>query len=96
MTTLISKGAFSGTLLIAKGEKILFTAVGGEASKAFHVPNNIDTKFNLGSMNKMFTSTAIVQLAEQGSSPSATRSASISTTPGSPKRSLIRLQSTIS
>jgi CubicO group peptidase (beta-lactamase class C family) len=30
------------------------------------VPNNIDTKFNLGSMNKMFTSASIVQLAEKG------------------------------
>jgi CubicO group peptidase (beta-lactamase class C family) len=38
----------------------------GEASRAFHVPNNIDTKFNLGSMNKMFTSTAVVQLAQNG------------------------------
>jgi CubicO group peptidase (beta-lactamase class C family) len=30
------------------------------------VPNKIDTKFNLGSMNKMFTATAIVQLEERG------------------------------
>jgi CubicO group peptidase (beta-lactamase class C family) len=40
--------------------------VGGEASKRFHVPNNIDTKFNLGSMNKMFTATSIMQLVEKG------------------------------
>jgi CubicO group peptidase (beta-lactamase class C family) len=30
------------------------------------VPNQIDTKFNLGSMNKMFTAVAIAQLAAQG------------------------------
>jgi CubicO group peptidase (beta-lactamase class C family) len=42
------------------------TGVGGEASKAFHVPNNIDTKFNLGSMNKMFTATAVARLVEAG------------------------------
>jgi CubicO group peptidase (beta-lactamase class C family) len=42
------------------------TDFAGEASKAFHVPNNIDTKFNLGSMNKMFTSTAIARLVEAG------------------------------
>lgn len=66
MAKLGDKGAFSGALLIARGEKVLFTTAAGEASKAFHVPNNIDTKFNLGSMNKMFTSTAIVRLAEQG------------------------------
>jgi CubicO group peptidase (beta-lactamase class C family) len=66
MARIIDKGLFSGTLLIAKGDQILLTLAAGEASKAFHVPNNIDTKFNLGSMNKMFTSTAIVQLAEKG------------------------------
>jgi CubicO group peptidase (beta-lactamase class C family) len=56
----------SGTLLIAKGSEILLTEVGGEASKAFHVPNDIDTKFNLGSMNKMFTATAVARLVEAG------------------------------
>ena len=63
---LAAKGAFSGAILLAKGETILLTSAGGEASKAFHVPNNIDTKFNLGSMNKMFTSTAIARLVEKG------------------------------
>jgi len=63
---LIEIEAFSGTVLIAKGENVIFSMAGGEASKRFHVPNNIDTKFNLGSMNKMFTSTAIMQLAEKG------------------------------
>jgi CubicO group peptidase (beta-lactamase class C family) len=66
MAKLVDKGLFSGTLLVAKGEKEILTLAAGEASKAFHVPNNIDTKFNLGSMNKMFTSTAVVQLAEKG------------------------------
>jgi CubicO group peptidase (beta-lactamase class C family) len=60
------RDVFSGALLIAKGDKILFTTACGEASKRFHVPNNIETKFNLGSMNKMFTATAIVQLVEKG------------------------------
>ncbi len=63
---LCGKDAFSGTVLVAKGEEVAFTAACGEASKRFHVANNIDTKFNLGSMNKMFTSTAIMQLVEQG------------------------------
>jgi len=57
---------FSGTVLVAKGDNVLLTEACGEASKRFHVPNNIDTKFNLGSMNKMFTSTAITQLVEKG------------------------------
>lgn len=63
---LTAKGVFSGSFLLAKGGRVLLTHAGGEASKAFHVPNNLETKFNLGSMNKMFTSTAILRLVEQG------------------------------
>jgi CubicO group peptidase (beta-lactamase class C family) len=45
---------------------VLLSYACGEASKRFHVPNKIDTKFNLGSMNKMFTSTAVMQLVDGG------------------------------
>ena len=58
--------AFSGTALLARDGKVIFTLVSGQASKAFAVPNNLDTKFNLGSMNKMFTAVAIAQLVEAG------------------------------
>jgi len=57
---------FSGTVLVAKGEEVLLSYACGEASKRFRVPNKIDTKFNLGSMNKMFTSTAVMQLVDGG------------------------------
>jgi CubicO group peptidase (beta-lactamase class C family) len=60
------RDAFSGTVLIAREDEFLFRHVCGEASKRFHVANNMDTRFNLGSMNKMFTATAIAQLAERG------------------------------
>ena len=38
----------------------------GLANKDTNTPNKIDTKFNIGSMNKMFTGVAIAQLAERG------------------------------
>ena len=60
------RDVFSGTVLIARGDELLLTHACGEASKRFHVPNNIETKFNLGSMNKMFTATAVTQLVEKG------------------------------
>lgn len=60
------KDVFSGSVLLAKGGKVLYKAAYGMASKRFNAPNNIETKFNLGSMNKMFTSVAIMQLVEQG------------------------------
>jgi CubicO group peptidase (beta-lactamase class C family) len=57
---------FSGAVLVARGGRVLFTGAYGEANKSFGVPNRVDTKFNLGSMNKMFTAVAIAQLAEAG------------------------------
>lgn len=58
--------AFSGAVLIAKGDEPLFTGAYGLASKGFGIPNTVETKFNLGSMNKMFTAVAIAQLVERG------------------------------
>lgn len=57
---------FSGTVLLSKNGETLYSAAHGLASKRFNVPNNLETKLNLGSMNKMFTSVAIMQLAEDG------------------------------
>jgi len=63
---LCSNGRFSGAVLVAGGEDIIFERACGEASKAFHVENRIDTKFNIGSMNKMFTALAVAGLVERG------------------------------
>lgn len=57
---------FSGTVLIARGDNVIAQGAWGEASQRYHVRNNIETKFNLGSMNKMFTALAIGQLVEKG------------------------------
>jgi CubicO group peptidase (beta-lactamase class C family) len=59
-----SRDVFSGTVLLAKAGKPLYRAAFGEANKDFGVRNTIDTKFNLGSMNKMFTAVAVMQLVE--------------------------------
>lgn len=57
---------FSGAVLIAKNEKILFEYTPGFANKEKQILNTINTKFNLGSANKMFTGVAIAKLAEEG------------------------------
>ncbi len=57
---------FSGVVLIAKGEKPLLKKAWGLASKEHNAPNSVDTKFNLGSINKVFTQVAIAKLIEQG------------------------------
>jgi CubicO group peptidase (beta-lactamase class C family) len=57
---------FSGVALVAKAGQPIFQKAVGLANKAYKVPNQLDTKFNLGSVNKIFTRIAILQLAEQG------------------------------
>jgi CubicO group peptidase (beta-lactamase class C family) len=63
---LAAADVFSGTVLLAKDGVPIFKGAYGMANKDFNVPNRIDTKFNLGSMNKMFTAVAIAQLVERG------------------------------
>jgi len=63
---LVVADLFSGAVLIALNGIPIFKKAYGLANKSFNVPNQIDTKFNLGSMNKMFTAVAIAQLAERG------------------------------
>jgi CubicO group peptidase (beta-lactamase class C family) len=58
--------AFSGTVLLARNEQVLYTHACGEASKRFGVPVDLGTRFNLSSITKTFTGTAIVQLAQAG------------------------------
>jgi D-alanyl-D-alanine carboxypeptidase len=60
-----SKDLFSGAVLIAKGNQTLFEKACGFADRENKSLNTVDTKFNLGSMNKMFTSVAIAQLVSQ-------------------------------
>jgi D-alanyl-D-alanine carboxypeptidase len=57
---------FSGAVLVAKNGKPVFTAVYGMADREKKIPNTINTKFRIGSMNKMFTATAVLQLVQGG------------------------------
>jgi CubicO group peptidase (beta-lactamase class C family) len=47
---------FSGVVLVSKGPRTVFHRAYGMAEQGFRIPNRPDTKFNLASMNKMFTS----------------------------------------
>lgn len=66
MQKLVASDMFSGTILIARNGKPFYMRAFGQAHKDFNVANTIDTKFNVGSLNKMFTAVAIAQLVERG------------------------------
>ncbi|HEY2821236.1 MAG TPA: serine hydrolase domain-containing protein [Candidatus Acidoferrum sp.] len=57
---------FSGAALVAKNGKPIFTFASGMADREKKIPNMLTTKFRIGSMNKMFTATAVLQLAQAG------------------------------
>jgi D-alanyl-D-alanine carboxypeptidase len=57
---------FSGAALLAKDGKPIFTGAYGMADREKKIPNTLNTKFRIGSMNKMFTAVSIVQLVQAG------------------------------
>jgi CubicO group peptidase (beta-lactamase class C family) len=57
---------FSGSVLVAKNGEVQFEKAYGMASRRYAVPNKTSTRFNVGSITKDFTKTAIGQLAQAG------------------------------
>lgn len=57
---------FSGAVLLAKNGKPVFAQAYGMADREKKTPNTLKTRFRLGSMNKMFTAVATLQLAQSG------------------------------
>ncbi|HEV7427309.1 MAG TPA: serine hydrolase [Thermoanaerobaculia bacterium] len=70
ITAAVEKAAaedkFSGVVLVAKDGAPLLSRAWGMADPAKGIANRVDTKFNLGSINKIFTHVAIGQLAAAG------------------------------
>lgn len=58
--------SFSGTILLMRGDQPVYSRAVGLADRGRAIPVAMDTKFNLGSINKAFTAVAIGQLLEQG------------------------------
>jgi D-alanyl-D-alanine carboxypeptidase len=57
---------FSGAVLVAKNGKSVFAQAYGLADREKKTPNTLKTRFRLGSMNKMFTAVATLQLVQSG------------------------------
>jgi D-alanyl-D-alanine carboxypeptidase len=51
---------------LVRNGKILFHGAYGEADRSTHEKVTLDIRFRIGSMNKMFTAVAILQLVEKG------------------------------
>lgn len=63
---LYNKDEFSGSVLVAKDEKVLLHQAIGYIDRVEKEPLDVDAQFRLGSLNKMFTSIGILMLVEEG------------------------------
>jgi CubicO group peptidase (beta-lactamase class C family) len=59
-------GKFSGDVLVAKNGSVIYDQAYGLADRERKIPNALDTRFRIGSINKVFTSVAILQLVQAG------------------------------
>jgi CubicO group peptidase (beta-lactamase class C family) len=57
---------FMGSVLVARGDEVLFDKSYGMANLEWNVPNTTTTKFRIGSITKQFTAAAILLLEERG------------------------------
>jgi len=65
MQAQVTVNEFSGVILVANKGLIIYKKPFGYADREWKIPNSIETKFEIGSLTKQFTATAILQLAEQ-------------------------------
>lgn len=63
---LAAQDQFSGAVLITQGGSRLYARVYGYASRAWRVPNTLDTRFDTASITKLFTAIATLQLIDRG------------------------------
>jgi len=61
-----ARGLFSGAVLVAKDGKPILQQTYGLADRTAKTPVTLETQFRFGSMGKMFTAVAIMQLAQAG------------------------------
>jgi len=62
----VTADRFAGAVLLAKNAKPVFERAYGLADREHKIQNTLETRFRIGSMNKMFTATATLQLAQGG------------------------------
>ena len=65
LAPMVASQAFSGVVLLAKEGVPVYEKAFGLADRERKVSNTVATRFNIGSINKIFTKTAIAQLVAQ-------------------------------
>jgi len=61
-----SAEGFTGTVLVARGGRVLLYQGYGDANRARHLPNTAETKYPFGALANQFTATGFLQLESEG------------------------------
>jgi len=59
-------GDFNGTVLVARKGKVIYERGFGLANREWNIANDLQTKFEIGSMTKQFTVMLVLQLVNEG------------------------------
>ncbi len=59
-------GQFTGGVLVARGDEVLFRQVHGYANRSLGTPLALNSRFRLASVSKQFTAAAILRLQDDG------------------------------
>jgi CubicO group peptidase (beta-lactamase class C family) len=62
----VAADRFAGTIMVARHGKPIYQGAWGLADRTARVPVTMDTRFRVGSANKMFTAIGVLQLVEKG------------------------------
>jgi CubicO group peptidase (beta-lactamase class C family) len=66
MSAYAENGQFNGTILVKKGEIIVYKHAFGLANREWDIPNTLDSKFLIGSIGKSITAFMILILVNDG------------------------------
>src|SRR5437879_526519 len=56
---------FSGVVRVTKGDRVIYENAFGYADRAWQIPNSLQTRFQIASLSKPMTATAILVLGEE-------------------------------
>jgi len=62
----VAADLFSGVARVVDGDRTVYERAAGLAERRFDVPNTMETRFNIGSITKLFTKVAIAKLMSEG------------------------------
>lgn len=62
----VAADRFAGTVMVERHGRVIYQSASGLADRTAKLPVTMNTKFRIGSANKMFTAVCVLQLAEKG------------------------------